>query len=185
MSRADPAAIWAELMGKISRIRGGATPEQQYQISKNAQDIHVLYGVTESIQDLIPEGTSVSDPLVRASQVPGVLTKTIDTSSCASISEAIALLVAEIDLSKVTLNTTIRWDAVDGHTLRVCDINYDTAGYIVYSITAVASFYEPYGITHHILSIGSSGEYRIVKCLTSGTTETAYNVIPRSIIIQY
>ena len=70
MPRIDPAAMWAELVSKINRIRGGATPEQQYQINKNKQDISVLYAVTDSIENVIPSGTSQSNKLVNASQLP-------------------------------------------------------------------------------------------------------------------
>lgn len=110
----DPAAMWAEIMHKIKLIKGGATPAQQYQINKNKQDISVLYGITETIEDLIPDTATVINHLATMSDIatPVQPSETVTIESGLTLAEALAALVNAINFENITPHSYILWDNI-------------------------------------------------------------------------
>ena len=110
----DPAAMWAEIMHKIKLIKGGATPAQQYQINKNKQDISVLYGITETIENLIPDTATVINHLATMSDIatPVQPSETITIESGSTLAQALATLVNAINFENITPHSYILWDNV-------------------------------------------------------------------------
>lgn len=103
----DIPSMWAEINKRLGRIKAGATPEQAAQIRENRQNIAILYGVTESIENVIPEGTSVSDPLVKASQVNVIPPVEINFQTGNTLTEALNAIALQLDWEKVNANSYI------------------------------------------------------------------------------
>lgn len=108
MSDFNISALWAELYGRIKRIRQGATPEQMQKVNQNTLDIRVLYGTTEHILDVIPEDTSAQDPLVKRSQVVGLNPVTISFALAPVSIHTIASVIREyVTLNDITMDFSI------------------------------------------------------------------------------
>lgn len=100
----DIPAMWCELTEKIRKIKAGATPAQAAQINENRQNIAILYGVTESIQNLIPEDASVDNQLATMADIVTPAADFVEVSfqTPQDFKHACQALAAVIDWSKIT-----------------------------------------------------------------------------------
>lgn len=100
----DIPAMWCELTEKIRKIKAGATPAQAAQINENRQNIAILYGVTESIQNLIPEDASVENQLATMADIVTPPADYVEVSfqTPQDFKHACQALAAQIDWSKIT-----------------------------------------------------------------------------------
>lgn len=100
----DIPAMWCELTEKIRKIKAGATPAQAAQINENRQNIAILYGVTESIQDLIPEDASTENQLATMADIITPAAEYVEVSfqTPQDFKHACQALAAQIDWAKIT-----------------------------------------------------------------------------------
>lgn len=117
----DIPAMWCELTEKIRKIKAGATPAQAAQINENRQNIAILYGVTESIQNLIPEDASVDNQLATMADIVTPPADYVEVSfqTPQDFKGACQALAAQIDWSKITNKARLVYET-SSNTVQFC-----------------------------------------------------------------